>query len=156
MIECPYCLAEIIKPDEARACESCGALYHAECWVENGGCCVKECPAVRRNIEIEAPEPSGDRLVISHQAAEKAIPHSTRKARNPCLRCGREVPEGQLYCRDCAPGREDSQDAENTGPLLLAFLLLVLALGSIIVLGALSSDKQDKSNPTRIENKLKP
>jgi hypothetical protein len=155
VIECPYCLDEIEEPDEATACRSCGALYHPECWAEGEGCCVRDCASAKHRIELEVPATDTAEVVVSREAAEKAIPHTTRKPWNPCLRCGRHLPAGELYCRECKPEKEDSQDARNVGPMLLMLALLVIVLGWILVTANTSNDKQEKPDSTRIENRLK-
>ena len=37
---CPYCLSGIRPGDEVGSCPGCQAVYHRECWQENGGCAV--------------------------------------------------------------------------------------------------------------------
>lgn len=154
MIECPYCLDEIKEPDDATACSACGALYHPECWDESEGCCVRECTAARHSIELDVPATETSEVVISRDAAERAIPHSARKVWNPCLRCGRHLPPTELYCQECMPLRDDNQDARNVGPMLVVLLLVILAIGSILVAGKLA-DKNDGPSPTGIETGLK-
>jgi hypothetical protein len=155
VIECPYCLNEIEEPDEATACRACGAIYHPECWAESEGCCVRDCSSAKHMIELDIPATEPAEVVVSREAAETAIPHSTRKQWNPCLRCGRHLPAGELYCRECQPQRDEGQDAKNAGPLVLALLLVLLALGWVFFAGKLADDKHDQPNPTNIQNKLK-
>ncbi len=153
--ECPYCLDQIEKPEESVRCETCGAMYHAECWSENEGCCVKDCASARRLIELDIPASDREAVVISREAAQTSMPHSTRKAWNPCLRCGRHLPANELYCRECKPEKEENQDARNTGPLLIMLVLLLLALGWVMLLVKAADDRQDVANPTKVETRIK-
>lgn len=151
MTECPYCLGEIGEADEATACPACHASYHAECWTENGGCCVRDCAAAVHKIELDVPASENAQIAITSDAAEKAIPHVTRKQWNPCLRCGRHLPATELYCRECKPEREESQDSRNAGPILLILLLILLVSGWIYFIRLAGDDNQDK-RPTQIQS----
>ena len=102
--ECPYCLSPVGGSDDAVECDSCGTVHHAECWSENGGCCVRTCAQVVRRIELE-PEAlagSADKLVLSREAVESARPRRNPARENRCIKCGGEAAEGQVHCRSCS------------------------------------------------------
>lgn len=40
---CPYCRFKVVPGTGAVSCHACGALHHAECWDDNGGCAVMAC-----------------------------------------------------------------------------------------------------------------
>ncbi len=134
--ECPYCLNAIEDADSTVVCESCGAAHHVGCWTENGGCCVRDCDAVSRcvEIEVEAGEEASSGLVLTRESVESAKPHGTPKKLNPCIKCGRQVPEGELHCPNCAPLPEESQDIKNTGPILLMLAIVGVVLAWILVM----------------------
>ena len=54
-------------------------------------------------------------------------------APDACLRCGRQVPDDELYCQQCAPAREESQDTRNVGPILVMLALLGVLLAWLVV-----------------------
>lgn len=124
--ECPYCLSEINPDSPSIECESCGVLYHRECWFDNGGCCVETCAGLVRHLEVDINTDQGDLLVLTKEAVESAIPHQPERKWNPCLNCGRHVPDGALYCNCCTPEPEGSQDVRNLGPILIMFALTAL------------------------------
>lgn len=131
-MNCPYCLSEIENAGDAVECRSCGSSYHSECWSENGGCCAKGCERAVVSINLEAHPEQTSKLEISREAVETAAPHSVRRISNPCIRCGRQVPEGELHCSECEPARPENQDARNVGPLLVVLSLIALALGWLL------------------------
>ena len=135
-MECPYCLNAIEDADSVLVCESCGAAHHSDCWAENRGCCVRECDAVSRSVEVEVEtgDDTSAGLVLSRESVESAKPHSVSRKLNPCIKCGRQVPEGELHCGNCAPLPEESQDVRNTGPLLLMIAIVGVVLAWILVM----------------------
>lgn len=40
---CPYCRFPLKEGAAIESCGSCGAVHHAECWLDNGGCSVTGC-----------------------------------------------------------------------------------------------------------------
>jgi hypothetical protein len=83
---CPYCLSALGGEGGVTACPGCGAVYHEECWRENGGCGVYGCS--------QAPPPA------PRQSAE--IPPSFWGQENkPCPACGREILAAAVRCRHC-------------------------------------------------------
>jgi hypothetical protein len=44
--DCAICLSKVTTDDEQHVCESCGAVYHVECWTDNCGCAVYGCKQV--------------------------------------------------------------------------------------------------------------
>lgn len=132
-LECPYCL-ESITDIKTTICESCGTAHHAECWSENGGCCVRNCKSARRSIDLEVEDDAPRTLVLSRESVESARPYRPERVSNPCIKCGRQLPEGELYCFDCAPGPPENQDARNAGPLLLMLALAGVVLAWIVLM----------------------
>lgn len=144
-MECPYCL-EAIADGEAVVCESCGTAHHTECWSENGGCCVRNCKSARRSIDIEADADTPSTLVLSREAVESARPYMPPRISNPCMKCGRQVPEGELYCVECAPEPPENQDTRNAGPLLLMLALAAVVLAWILMLTLGGVSRQPDNN----------
>lgn len=142
-IECPYCLSPVDSSEQRVTCDSCGAVYHQECWFENDGCCVGNCSQVTRHLEVDILPEQGDLLVLTRESVESAIQHKPERKWNPCLRCGRHVPEGDLYCRNCTPEPEGSQDAKNLGPILIMLLLVALAVFWLIYFSNGPADTQE-------------
>lgn len=145
--ECPYCLSHVNSTKQNIKCDSCGAIYHQECWADNGGCCVGTCPQAIRSVEIDIQPEYGDLLVLTREAVESAIPHKPERNWNPCLRCGRHIPQGHLYCENCRPEAEGSQDAKNAGPLLITVALIVLALFWLFYFAVGTSETEDVLPP---------
>lgn len=44
--QCGVCHATIEPREESTRCPDCGAVFHVECWTENGGCAVYGCSQV--------------------------------------------------------------------------------------------------------------
>lgn len=130
MNTCPYCLSSISDSEQSIACETCGAKYHVECWRESGGCAVRNCRDRARSkpIEIEIDAEPHTVLVLSKESVEQARPSAIRRTSNPCLRCGKQLPEGELYCVDCAPTLGENEDTRNVGPLLV-----MLGIGALLI-----------------------
>lgn len=40
---CPYCHTDLEAGEDAHRCDQCGALHHADCWQEGGGCSIFGC-----------------------------------------------------------------------------------------------------------------
>jgi hypothetical protein len=83
---CTICLTEFGPEDEACACPACAALYHRECWEENGGCGVYGCsqaPAVEPRGTLEVP--------VSHWGQEH----------KECPVCGMRIAAAAVRCRQC-------------------------------------------------------
>ncbi|MCX7047565.1 MAG: hypothetical protein NTX50_19030 [Candidatus Sumerlaeota bacterium] len=76
-----------IQPREARrACPSCGAEYHEDCWTENKGCAIYGC--------AQAPETEHRTLVeipVSYWGQEE----------KPCPVCGQTILAAAVRCRHC-------------------------------------------------------
>ena len=148
MSTCPYCLAPVAENEESVTCESCGTAHHIDCWTENTGCCVRDCPKAVRNIELDLPPAHADTLVFSREAVEAAPPRRAQPVSNPCMRCGKQVADGELYCAACQPERDESPDSRNAGPLLIVAALLALVVGCVMYL-IMVSPVQEKAEQTR-------
>ena len=169
-LECPYCLSPVGVSDNTVGCESCGTAHHAECWSENGGCCVRDCGQVVRRIELEAEAVGAtpDKLVLSREAVESARPHRNLGSANRCIECGADAPEGEIHCRACVVGAvigsehglppSDPEPREWNVREAWQGLVLVVALGAalawLIVSGALLPSPEDTEiEPLRMETK---
>lgn len=83
---CAICQSPVAAGEPTTTCPACGAVYHAECWQENGGCAVYGCaqvPAVEQRRSIEIP--------VSYWGQEN----------KPCPACGREILAAAVRCRHC-------------------------------------------------------
>ena len=83
---CPICQTEIQPDEECGHCPECNALYHPECWQENGGCAVygcKQVPATDSRSAIEIP--------VSFWGQEQ----------KPCPACGMQIQAAAVRCRHC-------------------------------------------------------
>jgi len=130
---CPYCLSRITDTVDVVRCPACLTPHHSDCWAENRGCAQPGCARVSRRLEVEvSPEPV-ERLSVSREEAQSARPHSYRKSSNPCMACGRQVAEGELYCPGCVPPREESQDVRNLGPVLVMLVIVAVVLAWIMI-----------------------
>lgn len=107
-LNCPYCLWPM-KPDEAvESCGHCSARYHAECWVENGGCGTFGCPAWAAGQSGTPPPPPASRAgAVGTTAAAPVVitaepaPAEAAPARRFCDMCGQRVEAGDLFCGSC-------------------------------------------------------
>lgn len=83
---CAICLSPIEPADEITTCPACQAVYHAECWRENGGCAVYGCaqvPAIEKRQVVEMP--------ASYWGQEN----------KKCPSCGQEILAAAVRCRHC-------------------------------------------------------
>lgn len=148
-IECPYCLCTIESDSSCVSCDSCGSIYHKECWFDNGGCCSRECQDVIRTLEVDVQTEQSDLLVLSREAVESAISHKPERKWNPCLRCGSHIPQGEIYCQNCVPEPEGSADAKNLWPILVSLFVISLAIFWFIFFASVSNDQETPASPTQ-------
>jgi Prokaryotic RING finger family 1 len=83
---CPYCLTGFRTEDVVGSCPGCGAVFHRECWEENGGCAVYGCSqgaAVEGRRAVEVP--------FSYWGQEN----------KPCPACGQQILAAAKRCRHC-------------------------------------------------------
>jgi predicted RNA-binding Zn-ribbon protein involved in translation (DUF1610 family) len=83
---CAICQTVIQPAESEGSCPACGAIYHPECWQENGGCAVYGCknvPATESRRSIEIP--------ISYWGQEQ----------KPCPVCGAKIQAAAVRCRHC-------------------------------------------------------
>ena len=131
---CPYCLDNIAQGETAVACQACGSVMHSECWDENGGCCVPDCPRSVKRTEINVTEQVT--LDVDGQR-EKIVTKPYRTAPsgyNPCIVCGRQLPEGELSCQECRRSFEESQRTDNPVALMLGALFVLGLVGLILLI----------------------
>lgn len=144
---CPYCMSPIHAHEETTVCSACGTRHHRECWEDNGGCSAKNCPGARSRIEIDISPDTDEKLVLSRGEIETARPHRPTRHRNPCMSCGRELSEGELYCTECEPKPQENQDVRNAGPLVvIALLALLIAWALCSTIGEEPSRTSDNPN----------
>ena len=131
MEECPYCLSPILDAEEVTTCRVCGTPYHTECLDENGGCALNDCETRIRpkSIEISVDAEPRTMLVLSRESVEKAPEVRAKKQSNPCLRCGTQLPIGELYCTDCEPISADSLNFRKLAPLMILVAVIALVVG---------------------------
>ena len=153
MSACPYCLNTIDESADTVTCDACGAAHHRECWLENGGCCVQSCEKVSRNVEIDVPAEGRERVVLSRESVQSARKRRQRQDSNPCVKCGRQVREGELYCSECTPARAESQDVRNLGPILVVVAIVVLTLIWVFILTSAPDNNLPRPAQTRTETK---
>lgn len=91
---CAICLSPVEAAEEKTACPACNALYHAECWNENGGCAVYGCPQVPPVEKRQAIE-----IPISYWGQEN----------KKCPNCGREILAAAVRCRYCGATFESAR-----------------------------------------------
>src|SRR5579872_4876548 len=95
---CAICLSPIGPEDEKTVCPSCNAVYHAECWKENGGCAVYGCaqvPAIEKRQAIEIP--------VSYWGQEN----------KKCPSCGNEILAAAVRCRHCGTVFQSARPQES-------------------------------------------
>lgn len=143
--ECPYCLSPIDETDDTICCDGCKTLYHRECWLDGEGCCIRGCENFKNSVEIDVAANNQESLVFSREEIESAIAYRGERFSNPCLKCGRQVPQGSLYCIECTPELEGNQDAKNLGPLLIVLIIFGLVLA--LYVGMLSMPSTDAPAP---------
>jgi hypothetical protein len=83
---CTICLTAVGPGDQAAACPDCSAVYHEDCWQDNGGCGVYGCkstPAVETRQGLEIP--------MSHWGKEQ----------KHCPSCGFLIQAAAVRCRHC-------------------------------------------------------
>lgn len=130
MKECPYCLNPILDTDEVTTCRVCGTAYHAECLEENGGCAIKDCDKLVRPkaVEITVDAEPHTVLVLSRESVEKAREAAPKRLSNPCLKCGTQLPYGELYCQECMPPN-DKIDHKKLWPMILMIGIIAILVG---------------------------
>ncbi len=61
---CPECRFSLKEGAQAIVCGVCGAVHHASCWAERGGCAVDGCPGAngaataQQPATVDAPQPA--------------------------------------------------------------------------------------------------
>ena len=146
-------MSPITEREQVTICASCGTAHHRECWEENRGCCVRSCPEVSRILSIDVPREASGKLVLTREAVESVRPRAPARNSNPCMRCGKQVRDGELYCIECQPAPPESQDARNLWPILVILGLLAVLLAWVVVVG-ISSERSapDSKEPAATEN----
>jgi hypothetical protein len=97
-LNCAICLSPIGPEDEKAVCPACQAVYHADCWKENGGCAVYGCaqvPVVEKRQALEIP--------VSYWGQEN----------KKCPGCGNEILAAAVRCRHCGAVFESARPQET-------------------------------------------
>ena len=98
-------------------------------------------------IEIEVDAEPRTLLVLSKESVEQAKPSRLKFVANPCIRCGKQLREGELYCAACTPEIQENQDARNAGPLLIVIGLIALVVAAMAIgIATWSGDSDSKSS----------
>ena len=91
---CAICQTLTAEGEAVGPCPACGAVYHEECWTENGGCAAYGC-------EWMPETAAGDEAAGAPRAFwgqdEKDCPH-----------CGQKIRVAALRCRHCGQTFESS------------------------------------------------
>ena len=115
---CPYCQASIGAADAAVACPLCGAVHHADCFTENGGCAVYGCGARPTDVPSapQMAEPVSDRRRLDLMDLEPTdLPPVT-------------------YPKGIAPPRSGSGLTETEKALIIGTVILAIVIIVILVL----------------------
>ncbi len=83
---CAICQAPMQPHEATRTCDSCQAVYHADCWLHNDGCGTYGCKRA----------PDAMKLVVSTRAETGAWGDT-----KICPSCGEELIASSLKCPKC-------------------------------------------------------
>jgi RNA polymerase subunit RPABC4/transcription elongation factor Spt4 len=133
-VACGAC-GNILAADAARACPTCGTVYHPDCWNRSGGC-VAACAGTPART-APGPAPPGD-LPVAQPVPGPGGPR--------CHRCGKPVQRGARRCPSCGHMLVRTEE-ERSGLATLALVLGVVGLAPIcplfsilaIILGSIAS-----------------
>jgi len=93
---CGVCQTAIAESETVGPCPSCGAVHHADCWTENGGCATYGCERMPELVKEAAAMPQ------SYWGLEvKACPRCAKSINVAALRC--------RYCGTIFEGRSPDQ-----------------------------------------------
>ncbi len=114
---CGICQTAVRSGEVVGGCPSCDALFHVECWDENGGCAVYGCALAPESI---------------HEPLEGAPGAVWGAEEKPCPACARNIKAAALRCRYCGamlPDREGRGAApgRSAGPGRAAAIALLVA-----------------------------
>ena len=73
--QCGVCHSTIEQREEHTRCQDCGAVFHVECWTENGGCSVYGCSQVGI-LPIVVREPHAAPVAAPLDDEIVSIPHA--------------------------------------------------------------------------------
>jgi len=83
---CAICQSPIVSGEETSSCPECAAVFHGECWEENGGCAVYGCSRVPETQPLEGVE-----IPASHWGQDD----------KPCPACRATILAAAVRCRHC-------------------------------------------------------
>jgi hypothetical protein len=84
-LRCSLCHTGFDATADSRRCDECGAVAHADCWAENGGCGTYGCSHAPKPVQQSTATP------VTYWGQEKKA----------CPACGREIRAAALRCRFC-------------------------------------------------------
>lgn len=95
---CAICLSPIESMADETECPACHAVYHLECWKENGGCAVYGCTQVTPTEKRQAIE-----IPVSYWGQEN----------KNCPNCGKEILAAAVRCRHCGATFESARPQDT-------------------------------------------
>ena len=83
---CSICQSQMAPQEPSASCPTCKAVYHLDCWRENGGCAIYGCPSVPQTEHRESIE-----IPASYWGQENKT----------CPSCHQVILAAALRCRSC-------------------------------------------------------
>lgn len=115
---CPYCRSTVEQGESSAQCPTCAMAYHADCFIEGGGCVLqtcntrsmapgvasppiasptRDCPRCAKVLKTTVRFCTGCGLDVSTAQA----PATVNAGGLQCARCRGAVREGVAFCTSC-------------------------------------------------------